>query len=110
MSTELGLAKLETKMEMILHGQDRAEQSRKELHQSVNALDKKVDGLEFRMQAMETSFKEARPTIDDFIATKHKVQGAGQLGKFLWTIGGLLLGAAAWATGIIQSIINGLGK
>ena len=110
MSNEIGLAKLETQMDMILKGQDRAETSRKELHQSVNILDKKIDGLEYRLSAVETAFRDAKPTIDEFIATKHKVQGAGILGRWIWAVGGVLLGAAAWASGVIQTIINGLGK
>lgn len=109
MSDAIGIAKLETHMELLLKGQDRADQSRKELYQTVNHIDKKVDSLDYRMTSLENEFKEAKPTIAEFVATKNKVAGAGMLGKWLWAFGGFVLGAAAWLTGAIEAFKN-LGK
>lgn len=36
------------------------------------------------------------PTLEDYARTKAKVEGAGALGRFLWTLGGVLLAIALW--------------
>lgn len=107
MGDAVGLAKLETHMELLLKGQERAEQSQKELGSTVNIMDKKIDGLDYRLTTLETSFNEAKPTIAEFIATKNKVQGAGILGNWLWFIGGLILSGAAWVSGTMAYFGNG---
>jgi len=67
-------------------------------------IDKKVDHVIYRVDNLETDFRETAPTIQEWIATKHKIQGAGWLGKTLWIIGGFLLGAAASTYGFISTL------
>ena len=45
-----------------------------------------------RVESVEHSLAKASPTIDEFIIIKHKIQGAGMLGKWLWVALGFLVG------------------
>ena len=45
-----------------------------------------------RVESVEHSLAKASPTIDEFIIIKHKIQGAGILGKWLWVALGFLVG------------------
>jgi tetrahydromethanopterin S-methyltransferase subunit B len=68
----------------------------------------KIDG---RVTAVERRVEEATPTLQDYIRTKAKVEGAGGLGRFLWWLGGIVLGIAAtlyaaWRDGVISGLFG----
>lgn len=71
---------------------------------------------EFRMKqvSMENDVKLIKdqlasnaPTIQEFITIKHKVQGAGWMGKTLWAVGGALIAFVAAARKEIFSLAGG---
>lgn len=62
----------------------------------------KLDGLpatlaaiSTRMGALESQMASAQPTIQEFITIKHKVVGAGQIGKWIWVAVAAVLGVIA---------------
>lgn len=115
------LAKLSATVQHLIKSVEADAVSRKEIYRSLHDIDKKTDHAIYRLGALEdidkkvdkainrldnleVDFKEAAPTITEWIATKNKIQGAGWLGKTLWIIGGFLLGAAASTYGFISTI------
>lgn len=55
----------------------------------VVSLTGKVDGMDGSITAMT-------PTVREFNSMKDKADGAGKLGRALWWLGGVLIGAAFW--------------
>lgn len=104
--TIAGLAKVETQLSMVLSTLDRDAMDRKELYHSVHETVRKIDRMDYRLQSLEEKFANASPTIAEFITIKHKVEGAGMLGKALWAFGGFILAAAAWMAGIFQWLMG----
>ena len=98
------LAKVSSTLEHLIKVVENDAVSRKEIYRTLHDIDKKVDHTIYRINTLEGEFREAAPTIDEWIATKHKIQGAGWLGKTLWIIGGFLLGAAASTYGAISAL------
>jgi len=79
-----------------------AEQSRGRMYEKIDATNdkieltnSKVDKLGWRLDALEQTMNNQAPTIAEFLTYKEQVRGAGRLGKFLWAMGGIILGAAA---------------
>lgn len=105
-SLDVGLARVEEILKAVQGGMDRAEKSRKEMYQSVNGIELKLISVEHRITSLEKSFNDVSPTIAEFVVIKNRVQGAGNLGKYLWIFGGVLLSATAWVVGIFQSFNN----
>lgn len=51
-----------------------------------------VHDLGLKVQGLDNRLTEQKPTIDEFITIKHKVVGAGMLGRWLWLALAFLLG------------------
>lgn len=81
---------------------DEAKVSRKETYNKIDTINSNVGLIDHRLQTLEEKFNEASPTLKEFIAMKHQVQGAGALGKVLWIIGGALVGGAAALVGFFS--------
>lgn len=63
------------------------------LHQDlVKEISTSLAHVGHRVESVEHSLAKASPTIDEFINIKHKIQGAGILGKWLWVALGFLVG------------------
>lgn len=63
------------------------------LHQDlVKEISTSLAHVGHRVENVEHSLAKASPTIDEFINIKHKIQGAGILGKWLWVALGFLVG------------------
>lgn len=101
---DVGLARVEEILKAVQNGMERAEGSRKELHSSVNGIERNLVSVDHRLTLLEKQFSDVTPTINEFVVIKNRVQGAGSLGKYLWLFGGVLLSVSAWAVGIFQSI------
>ena len=56
-----------------------------------------MDEVKNRLYIVETQLASAAPTLAEFVVIKHKINGAGTLGKWLWATGGFLIGAIAIA-------------
>lgn len=63
------------------------------LHQDLaKEINTSLAHIRHRVESVEHSLAKASPTIDEFIIIKHKIQGAGILGKWLWVALGFLVG------------------
>ena len=68
--------------------------SRQRMYDKLEQTDDKMGKIENRVERLEHAITTMSPTVAEFLAYKAQVQGAGRLGKFLWWIGGMVLGAA----------------
>lgn len=68
--------------------------SRQRMYDKLEQTDDKIDKIENRVERLEHAITTMSPTVAEFLTYKAQVQGAGRLGKFLWWIGGVVLGAA----------------
>ncbi|NUM72746.1 hypothetical protein HUU40_00150 [candidate division KSB1 bacterium] len=82
---EIGFAVMQDQMKRIIEDNEDAKKSRKETYQKLEMMDK-------RLHLVEMHVSTAAPTLAEFIVLKHKVAGAGLLGKWLWAFGGVLIG------------------
>lgn len=99
------LARMEERLLYIAREQDEAKRSRKATYEKMEEQSQTLILMDGRMQKVEESLKTQAPTIEEFITIKHKVQGAGAAGKWIWGAAGSLLGMvgliAAAKTGLI---------
>jgi hypothetical protein len=82
-SVEVRVARLEENMKFLVKDAEQASAARKSQYQAIEAIQSTVTGM--------------ATTIEEFITIKHKVVGAGRLGKWLWAVGAFLLGTASGA-------------
>lgn len=88
---EVRVARLEEQLKFLVEEAREAKASRKAQYESVEALSKAVLSLVTDVNEVKTKLAGQAPTIEEFITIKHKVVGAGKLGKWVWvTLGGLI--------------------
>ena len=102
-SVEVQLARLDERWSVIQQEMELARGGRKNQYDVIEALRLSMQTIDNRLVNVEKSIATSQPTIEEFITIKHKVVGAGALGKWLWVIGGFLLGAVAGSREIIMS-------
>lgn len=97
-AVEVRVARLEEQLKFLVRDAEDAKASRGRQYESIEALRAAIDGVVSSMTSManEVSVVKGKldgqaPTIEEFITIKHKVVGAGKLGKWVWvTLGGLI--------------------
>lgn len=90
-SPEVQMARLDEKLKSILNELESARNGRKQQYDSIEKLGRSLTSIEGRVENVENSLAVTKPTIDEFVIIKHKVIGAGIMGRWLWAIvGGLL--------------------
>lgn len=77
--------------------------ARKAQYQANEDLNLEIKALGGRLGNVEKALATAEPTIQEFITIKHKVVGAGALGKWLWAAGAVLIG---WAYGAREHLLH----
>jgi uncharacterized Rossmann fold enzyme len=89
---EVRVARLEEKMNFLVDEAKEAKAARK--MQYVTNEDNKAKMIEIRnsLSAVEVKLAGQAPTIEEFITIKHKVVGAGKMGKGVWAIGAFIIG------------------
>jgi len=104
---EVQLARMDERMQTMVEEMRLSRESRTKLHTSIDQMNVSVSKLDGRVAGVEASLASAQPTIQEFITIKHKVVGAGALGKWLWIAGGALLGAVAVSREHIINFLKG---
>ena len=94
-STEVRIARMEEQMKFIVRDAGEASKARKTQYEATENIQRTVDDLARSVQVVTETLAGQKPTIEEFITIKHKVVGAGKLGRWLWIAGAFLLGTAA---------------
>lgn len=95
-STEVQIARMDERFQQILREMELSRDSRKQQYEKLETISQSVALLGTRVKGVEDGLNKASPTIDEFITIKHKVVGAGILGRWVWGFGGVLLGALSF--------------
>lgn len=93
-STDARLARIDERIKSVLEELQRAGDGRKQQYTKIEELGRSIMKVENRVENVEKTLSVATPAIDEFMIIKHKVVGAGIVGRWLWGIGGTLLGVA----------------
>lgn len=94
--SERDLGRLEEGLRNIEKAIERSDVSRKQLYEKIDGVDTKVTQMEVTLKHVTKELNEMKPTVAEYMAVKHKVAGAGWLGRALWAAGGVVLAAALW--------------
>lgn len=93
-SPETQIARLDERLSTILLELRDAKDGRKHQYEKLEEFGRSLVSIEARVVNVEEGLNKASPTIDEFLVIKHKVVGAGIVGKWLWAILGSLAGMA----------------
>ncbi|MNF31591.1 hypothetical protein D3C87_1866310 [compost metagenome] len=93
-NTEVQIARLDERLQQILREMELSRDGRKQQYEKLEQLNQSVTVLSGRVENVENSLAKTAPTIDEFLVIKHKVVGAGIMGKWLWAAGGGLISLA----------------
>lgn len=91
-TVEVRVARLEEQLKFLVEDAREAKASRKSQYDSIESLSKAVLALAGDVTEVKGKLAGQAPTIEEFITIKHKVVGAGKMGKWLWTAGAFLIG------------------
>lgn len=90
-TVEVRVARLEEQLKFLVEDAREAKTSRGSQYESIEALSKVVTLMATEVSDVKGKLAGQAPTIEEFITIKHKVVGAGKLGKWVWvTLGGLI--------------------
>lgn len=85
-SPEVQMARLDERLKAIMSELDLARDGRKQQYEAIERIGLVLKGIEGRVENVEDSLARATPTLDEFIVIKHKVIGAGILGRWAWAV------------------------
>lgn len=91
-AVEVRVARLEENMRFLVDEAKEAKEARKFQYQTNEQTQAKITAIGVSISAVETKLAGQAPTIEEFITIKHKVVGAGLLGKWVWAAGAFLIG------------------
>lgn len=110
-STEALVARLDERLngigrqlDAISGEQKAAAESRRRVCEAQERTEREMIGINHRLTAVEKSVESIRPTTDELERVRDRVQFAGKLGQVLWSIGKVLIGAAAGAAAAWYSL------
>lgn len=106
MTIEQELGRISGQLDILMRASDKAEESRKKTHEEIETIRLNQERTNNRLKIVEDSISKNAPTIEEFITIKHKVVGAGAMGKWLWVAGSFLLGAAFAIRTNIESLLK----
>lgn len=87
-SAEVQIARLDERLQQILRELELSRDGRKQQYGKLEQLNKSITVLSSRVENVENSLAKTAPTIDEFLIIKHKVVGAGIMGRWVWAAGG----------------------
>ena len=91
-STEVQMARLEERLKVILERLDEARNDQQASQHNIGLITQTLQSISSRVENVESSLATAKPTIEEFITIKHRVVGAGMMGKWVWAVAGGLIG------------------
>lgn len=106
-SMEIQLARLDERMRMMLERMDENHLSNENTRRWMVTVDQTLQTISSRVTNVEASLAKSAPTIEEFLIIKHKILGAGFMGRWLWVTFGTLLGLVISAREHIIRIFAG---
>lgn len=88
----ISIARTEEQMRFLTSDAVEAKESRKETYKS-------IEDIRSRLATVETQLASAAPTLAEFVVIKHKINGAGIFGKWLWAFVAFAIGSIAAVNG-----------
>jgi len=83
---EVQLATIATTLSFLQRDMEEARLARKGQYEKQEEHARTLSSINNRLESVESSLKQQAPTIEEFITIRHKVAGAGMLGKWAWGI------------------------
>lgn len=105
-SVEVRVARLEEKMQFLVNEAVEAKAARKAQYEATEKNGRAVEIMASEVSDVKTKLAGQAPTIEEFITIKHKVVGAGKLGKWLWAAGGVLIGIVYGAREQVAALLT----
>lgn len=90
-SIEAQFARMDERMRTILEELAEAKKSRKEQYRHNESMNTLMTSMDNRIQKVEAALANQTPTIEEFITIKHRVEGAGKMGKWVWVALGAVI-------------------
>ena len=103
-SMEVQIARIVEGMRVIAKDLDSAAASRRAQYEKTEQIVLNMALLESRVKSMESTIASNAPTLAEFAAMKHKVQGAGIFGRWIWAAAGALIGMLVNIKGLLPWI------
>ena len=103
-SMEVQVARIAEGMRIIVKDLDDAAISRNSQYKRVEEIALSVALMDARVKNMESTIASNAPTLAEFTAMKHKVQGAGVFGRWIWVAAGALIGLLINIKGLLPWI------
>ena len=91
-SAEVQMARLQEQMNQVRETLDQIRIASNKADTRDEKMDDLLQRFDRRLENVEKQLASSAPTIEEFITIKHKVQGAGILGRWIWAGGGILVG------------------
>lgn len=88
----------------ILEQQKTASEGRRRGYEAQERIEREMIGVKHRLETVEKSVDAIRPTTAELERMRDRVMFAGSLGRFLWSVGKLILSAAAGAAAAYYSL------
>lgn len=88
---EVQLARVDERLKLLNTQHELDRQDRKTMEATLLEQSKLLVTINSRVEKVEAALAVATPTLEQFVALKHQVTGAGFLGRWIWVIlGGLI--------------------
>jgi len=91
-SVEVRLARLEENFKFLVEDAKEAKLARKGQYETMEAMSKTMINVGNDIVEVKAKLAGQAPTIEEFITIKHKVVGAGMIGKWVWAAGAGIIG------------------
>lgn len=89
---EVRVARLEEQIKFLVDEAKEAKTNRKGQYEAIEAIGRSVTMMATEVNDVKGKLAGQAPTIEEFITIKHKVVGAGKLGKWVWVVGAFIIG------------------
>ena len=89
---EVRVARLEEQLKFLVDDAKEAKINRKGQYESIEYLRQAMSTIAGEVTEVKSKLAGQAPTIEEFITIKHKVVGAGKVGKAVWAVGAFIIG------------------
>lgn len=90
-NVEATLARFDERIRTIINEAGEAKENDRRIYEKLDEVGRVLTSMQQQLRALESNFATAKPTIDEFVVLKHKLLGAGALGKWVWIATGALI-------------------